>query len=109
MAKLTRRGMVAGAGALAPSIALAQAGKAMLATPPSVITNPPRDWSANAPPDVYPDPDIIVIDNEFRRLLVNLSGIHQQASEFIVDHDDVRIGIDIRRRVWSGEGQYVVF
>jgi len=99
MPQLTRRAAVAGAIALTPGIAVAQAGKAMLGTPPSVITNPPRDWSPNAPPDVYPDPDIIVADPAFRRLLVNLSGIHRIATGYKWAEGPA----------WSGEGQYVVF
>ncbi|HEY8292471.1 MAG TPA: hypothetical protein VIG44_08280, partial [Thermomicrobiales bacterium] len=31
-------------------------------TPPSVITNPPRQWGPDAPPTIYPDPDIITVD-----------------------------------------------
>jgi gluconolactonase len=100
MRKLTRRSVMAGAGALAAAPALAQqAGKAMLGTPPSVITNPPRQWGLNAEPDVYPDPDIIVIDPAFRRLIVNLSAIK-------------RIGTGYKWAegpAWSGQGQYVVF
>src|SRR5271156_6625020 len=99
MPQLTRRAAVAGAIALTPGIAGAQAGKAMLGTPPSVITNPPRDWNPNAPPDVYPDPDIIVADPAFRRLLVNLSGIHRIATGYKWAEGPA----------WSGEGQYVVF
>ncbi|HEX3754839.1 MAG TPA: SMP-30/gluconolactonase/LRE family protein [Rhizomicrobium sp.] len=99
MPQLTRRAAVAGASALAPAAALAQTGKAMLATPPSVITNPPRDWSPNAPPDVYPDPDIVVVDPAFRRLLVNLSAIHRLGTGFKWTEGPA----------WSGEGQYIVF
>jgi len=33
--------------------------------PPSTITNPPRDFGPNAPPAIYPDPDIIAVDPAF--------------------------------------------
>jgi len=99
MSKLTRRAIVTGGAALAAAPALAQTAKPMLATPPSVITYPPRDFGPNAAPDVYPDPDIIVIDNSFRRLLVNLSAIHRLGTGFKWTEGPA----------WSGEGQYVVF
>ena len=54
-----------GAAALAPAAALAQQPNAATGTPPSVITNPPRQWGWRAPPNIYPDPDVIVIDPSF--------------------------------------------
>jgi len=62
---ITRRGFVAGVSAIAPALAWAQAGKPALGTPPSVITNPPRQWDASAPPEIYPDPDVVIIDRRF--------------------------------------------
>src|ERR1700745_2316236 len=59
---VSRRGVVAGAGARAAFGARAQTRPDMVATPPSVISNPPRQWGSGAPPEIYPDPDIIVID-----------------------------------------------
>jgi gluconolactonase len=49
-----------GAAALAP-LAVAQQPSAATGTPPSVISNPSRQWGRDAPPSIYPDPDIIVI------------------------------------------------
>ena len=34
-------------------------------TPPSVVSDPPRQWGPDAPPTIYPDPDIIVVDPSF--------------------------------------------
>ena len=60
---ITRRGFVAGVSAIAPAFAwAAQAAKPALGTPPTVISNPPRQWDASAPPSIYPDPDVLVID-----------------------------------------------
>ena len=40
------------------------------ATPPSTVTNPPRDFGPNAPPSVYfIDPDIVVVDPAFGALI----------------------------------------
>src|SRR5579884_4039419 len=40
------------------------------ARPPSTVTNPPRQWGPDAPPNIYPDPDVLVLDTRFRRLIV---------------------------------------
>src|SRR5438045_5689824 len=37
-------------------------------TPPSVVSNPPRDFTPGAQPVTYPDPDIITIDPSFNSL-----------------------------------------
>src|SRR5437899_7602031 len=60
-------GIAAGAVALAPRIARAQAPAPM--APPSTITTPPRDFGPNAPPNVYfTDPDVLTIDPIFNGL-----------------------------------------
>src|SRR5690348_8801136 len=46
-------------------------------TPPSVITNPPRQWGPDAPPSIYPDPDIIVVDPSFNQSLLGITAIHR--------------------------------
>ena len=61
-----------GAAALAP-IAFAQQPSAATGTPPTVISNPPRQWGRHAPPSIYPDPDIIVIDPSFEQYCVSAS------------------------------------
>src|SRR5437867_565129 len=66
---ITRRKFVGAAGALAGTVTLAPivvraqappAGKP--AEPASTITTPPRDWSPDANPTTYVDPDVITID-----------------------------------------------
>src|SRR5689334_16820313 len=67
--QLSRRTLLkaAGAVALTPTIALAQASKPM--EPPTVITTPPRDFGPNAPPNVYfTDPDVLTVDPAFNGL-----------------------------------------
>ncbi|HTT80321.1 MAG TPA: SMP-30/gluconolactonase/LRE family protein [Stellaceae bacterium] len=96
---LTRRGLLAGTAALAPALAWGQTAKRQLGSPPTVIGNPPRQWGASAPPDIYPDPDVLVIDKSFAPLRVGLAGIHR-----------LWTGCQwAEGPAWSGEGRYVVF
>ena len=96
---LTRRGLIAGAAALAPALAWGQETKPQLGAPPTVISNPPREWGPSAPPDIYPDPDVLVIDKSFAPLRVGLAAIHR-----------LWTGAQwAEGPAWSGEGQYVVF
>ena len=77
-ATASRRGFALGLAAAALiRPAFAQQQTAATATPPSVITNPPRQWGHRAPPDIYPDPDIIVIDPSFKQYLL---GHHRDPS-----------------------------
>jgi gluconolactonase len=96
----TRRALL-GAGVAMPFVArraLAQPAAA-LATPPSVITNPPRQWGRLAPPGIYPDPDIIVLDPSFNASLLGITAIHR-----------VWTGAKwAEGPAWSSEGQYLVF
>jgi gluconolactonase len=101
---LSRRTIIAGAAGLAGAgltrTALAQtpAPNAQLGTPPSTITQPPRDWSPGHPA-IYPDPDIIVIDPAFRQLFVGNAGIHRLwTGAFWAEGP-----------AWSSQGQYLVF
>jgi gluconolactonase len=64
-----------------------------------VITNPPRVWGRHAPPDIYPDPDILVIDPVFKQTLLGITAIRR-----------VWTGIKwAEGPAWSSEGQYLVF
>ena len=96
--ELSRRGLLAGAVALAPALALGQE-KPALGTPPSVISSPPRQWGRFAAPTIYPDPDILVIDPSFKKYLVGLTAIHRLGTGFSWAEGPA----------WSGEGQYLVF
>jgi gluconolactonase len=101
----SRRGFVKGVGgtlgaaALAPIGALAQQPTAATGTPPTVISNPPRQWGRHAPPTTYPDPDVIVVDPSFASLRVGNNAIHRVATGFTWAEGPA----------WSSEGQYFVF
>jgi gluconolactonase len=99
--RLTRRSFIAGAGgaALMPGLARGQEAKPQLGSPPTVISNPPRQWGPEAPPAIYPDPDILVVDDSFAPLRVGLAAIHRLATGFEWAEGPA----------WSGEGNYVVF
>ena len=87
-----------GTAALVPAAVLAQPGAAT-GTPPSVITNPPRQWGRHAPPNIYPDPDVIVVDPSFNALRIGNSAVHRVATGFLWAEGPA----------WSNEGQYFVF
>jgi hypothetical protein len=53
----------AGIVVIGPALVFGQ--QAKLGTPPSVITTPGRQRGRGAAPEIYPDPDIIVIDDSF--------------------------------------------
>ena len=99
MTALTRRGLLGTSLALLPAAALAQEAKPQLGAPPTVISQPPRQWGRYAPPQIYPDPDVLVIDNSFKQYLVGLDAIHRVATGFQWAEGPA----------WSGEGQYAVF
>jgi gluconolactonase len=96
-AMLSRRGLLVGATALAPTLAWGQE-KPQLGSPPTVISQPPRQWGRHAPPQIYPDPDILVIDSSFNQYLVGLTAIHRLWTGFEWAEGPA----------WSGEGQYLV-
>ena len=67
---MTRVGAAAGVAFLTPRSARAQqAAQAPAKTnPPTVISNPPRDFTPGATPVSYPDPDIVTVDPAFASL-----------------------------------------
>ena len=99
--RATRRAFVGGIGASAivPFAAFAQQPTAATGTPSSVISNPPRQWGWRAPPNIYPDPDVIVIDPSFAALRVGNVPIRRIATGFTWAEGPA----------WSSEGQYFVF
>jgi hypothetical protein len=96
---LSRRGIIAGAGIVTAFGAGAQPGSDTIGTPPSVITNPPRQWGRGAPPDIYPDPDIIVVDPAFNQYLLGITAVRRVWTGFKWAEGPA----------WSSEGQYMVF
>jgi len=102
MTNLTRRTMLAGAATLPAARALAQAPAAtepVFGVPPSVVTNPPRQWGPGAPPPFNPDPDIIRADPSFGALLIGQETIRRVATGYHLAEGPA----------WSGIGMYVVF
>jgi gluconolactonase len=99
----SRRGVIGGVAAAGFAAlarpAFGQQAAAQLGTPPSVITNPPRQWGRGAPPSIYPDPDIIVLDPSFKSLLLGITAVHRVATGFRWAEGPA----------WSSEGQYFVF
>jgi gluconolactonase len=74
--EMTRRrlmktiGVVAGAAIAAPKTLIAQAGQGAPASPPTVISNPPRDFGPDAAPTTYfTDPDVLTVDPAFNGLV----------------------------------------
>ncbi|MGI8858363.1 MAG: SMP-30/gluconolactonase/LRE family protein [Thermomicrobiales bacterium] len=68
-------------------------------TPPSVITNPPRQWGPDAPPTIYPDPDIITVDPSFGPYMLGITAIHRLWTG----------GRWLEGPAWSSEGNYLLF
>jgi len=96
MRKVSRRAVLA-AGVMLPG--LAWAAETQRATPPSVITSPPRDFSRAAPPVTAPDPDVLIVDKSFTQLLIAQELIHR-----------VHTGLEwAEGPAWSSQGQYAVF
>ena len=96
MQQISRRAVLA-AGAMLPG--LAWAAETQRGTPPSVITNPPRDFSRAAPPQSAPDPDVLIVDKSFAQLLIAQELIHR-----------VHTGLEwAEGPAWNSQGQYAVF
>jgi gluconolactonase len=106
--QLSRRDLVQALGAaavatLAPSRADAQAQAAQPQQgrpgPPSVITNPPRDFTPGAQPVTYPDPDIITIDQSFNSLRLGNTPIERLWTG----------AYWCEGPAWSSQGRYLVW
>src|SRR5690348_14224534 len=69
-----------------------------LGTPPSTITAPPRQWDAGTP-NAYPDPDVVIIAPEFRRLLVGNTPIQRLWTGALWAEGPA----------WSSQGRYLVW
>jgi gluconolactonase len=97
---VSRRGLLqatAGMTVMGPALAFGQ--QAKLGTPPSVTTTPARQWGRGAAPEIYPDPDIIVIDDSFNNYLLGITAIHRVWTG----------GLWAEGPAWSSQGQYLVF
>jgi gluconolactonase len=101
-----KMGAVAGLAAVAPRFALssraAQAPPAAAparSSPPSVISNPPRDFSPGAPPVTYPDPDLITVDPAFNSLRLGNTPIQRLWTG----------GLWMEGPAWCSQGRYLVW
>jgi gluconolactonase len=102
---ISRRQVITGIGAAAGAAAFGErlgaqqapaAAQPARGTPPSVISNPPRDFTQ---PVTYPDPDIIVIDPSFNALRTGNTAIHR-----------LWTGAQwCEGPAWCGQGQYLVW
>jgi gluconolactonase len=91
---LIKIGSAAGVAAFTPALARAQT--AQKADPPSVISNPPRDFSQ---PVTYPDPDILTLDPSFNALRVGNTPIQRLWTG----------AMWCEGPAWNGQGQYLIW
>ena len=79
-----------------PTLAFAQ-GKAQLAPLSSILNG--RVYGRDAPPNIYPDPDILILDPSANDVFIGHSSIKR-----------VKTGFEwAEGPAWSEQGQYVVF
>ena len=97
-ADLSRRLMLAGAAASIPALAHAQ-NKPVLGAPVSVVSNPPRVFGPGAPPNVYPDPDVLILDPSAANLFIGHSVIQRLGTGYLWAEGPA----------WSNAGQFVVW
>ena len=93
----------AGLAAVSPRSALAQAPQPVptpaRSSPPTVISNPPRDFSPGAAPVTYPDPDLITVDPAFNALRLGNTPIQRLWTG----------GLWMEGPAWSSQGRYLVW
>jgi gluconolactonase len=95
-----KMGMAAGLAVVSPRFGQAQApATAARSSPPSVISNPPRDFSPGAPPVTYPDPDLITVDPAFNSLRLGNTPIQRLWTG----------GLWMEGPAWCGQGRYLVW
>src|SRR6185369_17426830 len=96
-------GVATGAAALSSRVLRAQAQTPAPPTarisPPSVVSNPPRDFGPGAPPVTYPDPDIITIDPSFGALRLGNTAIQRLWTGAYWSEGPA----------WSSQGRYLVW
>src|SRR5436190_11388453 len=93
-------GTVAGVAAVAPRVALAQAPPGGPATPPSTVTNPPRDFGPGGAPTTYfTDPDVLSVDPVFNGYRQPNSSIKRLWTGALWSEGPA----------WSSQGRYLVW
>jgi gluconolactonase len=94
---MQQAGVAAGAVFAGRGAAFAQGGPA---APPTVVSNPPRDFGPNAPPSVYfTDPDVLTIDPAFDGLVQPNAAIERLW----------RGGVWLEGPAWSSVGRFLMF
>src|SRR5262249_3788897 len=97
MSHLSRRGMIAGAAASVPVLAHAADKKPEFAPGSSILNG--RVYGPGAPPNTYPDPDILILDPAGNDVVIGHSSSKRIKTDFLWAEGPA----------WSNEGQYVVF
>ena len=94
-------GAAAGVAAFAPRSVLAQqaAQRRPPIEPPTVVSNPPRDFTPGATPATYPDPDILTVDRAFDSLRLGNTPIQRLWTG----------GLWCEGPAWSSQGRYLVW
>src|SRR5438876_10000808 len=93
-------GTVAGAAAVMPRLALAQAPAGGPVAPPSTVTTPPRDFGPGGAPTTYfTDPDVITVDPMFNGLRQPNAPIQRLWTGALWSEGPA----------WSGQGKYLVW
>jgi gluconolactonase len=98
---LSRRQLVKGLGAAgAALVGRSTASAQQPQGPPSVVTNPPRDFGPNAPPTTYfSDPDVLAVDPSFNALVQANSAITRLWTGALWAEGPA----------WSSQGRYLVW
>lgn len=101
---IQRIGAAAGVAAFMPRVRAAQGAQAPAQSParvgpPTVISNPPRDFTPGAQPVTYPDPDLITIDPSFNSLRIGNTPIQRLWTG----------GYWCEGPAWSSQGRYLVW
>jgi gluconolactonase len=68
-------------------------------TPPSTISNPPRDFGPNAPPNTYSDPDVVTVDPRFGSLILGNTPIKRLWTGSLWSEGPA----------WSAQGRFLVW
>ena len=84
--------------ALAPALRLVAAGQPPAAQQPVSPVPAPRDWSGHTPLQ-YPDPDVVALDNRFRRYMVGNTPIKRLHTGTLWAEGPA----------WNGVGRYLVW
>ena len=103
--EISRRQVIATLGGAAAAVvttraAMAQGYQPTVASPPTVVSNPPRDFGPGAPPTTYfTDPDVLTIDPAFNALIQANTSIKRIWTGALWTEGPA----------WSSQGKYLVW